>query len=250
MLDFLLICVCYISSMSNFLFLKKNNENLFNIISEAEKLFRDEYFEQTMVQARRFAENLCKDLLQEKVLPDDTFDSMINKIKDNSFQNMRMKELADDLYFLKKHGNNSAHSSSSNKKEQLGKLALECLERAYEIAIFYSNIKYGYNKKLDKAVFSEELLMTGKITAKKSPSKLLKEKYSNELKKTREKSSREKSAINKPKKTQNKQIAGRKPTPKKKKENKNKGKGKKKFFQIFFVLVLAALVYLFLNING
>ena len=85
--------------MSNFLFLKKNNENLFNIISDAEKLFRDEYFEQTVVQIRRFAENLCKDLLGDKVLPDDTFDSMISKIKDNSFQNIRMKELADDLYF-------------------------------------------------------------------------------------------------------------------------------------------------------
>ncbi len=55
--------------MSNFLFLKKNSENLFNIISEAEKLFRDEYFEQTMMQTRRFAENICKDLLQAMSYP-------------------------------------------------------------------------------------------------------------------------------------------------------------------------------------
>jgi hypothetical protein len=171
--------------MSNFLFLKKNNENLFNIISEAENLFRDEYFEQSVVQIRRFAENLCKDLLQNKALPDDTFDSMISKIKDNSFGNMRMKELADDLYFLKKHGNASAHSSSATKNCERGKIALECLERAYEVAIFYSNVKSGYDKKLDKAVFSEELLMTGKKTGKKSSPKVLKEKYSNELKKTR-----------------------------------------------------------------
>lgn len=166
--------------MSNFLFLKKNNENLFKIISEAENLFRDEYFEQSVVQIRRFAENLCKDILQEKVLPDDTFDSMINKIKDNSFGNTRMKEFSDDLYFLKKHGNNSAHSSSSS---QNGKIAIECLERAYEISVFYSNVKFGYNKKLDKTVFSEELLMTGKKTS----SNVLKEKYSQELKQARKK---------------------------------------------------------------
>lgn len=164
--------------MSNFLFLKKNNESLFNIISEAENLFRDEYFEQSIVQIRRFAENLCKDILQDKISQDDTFDSMINKIKDNSFGNTRMQEFVDDLYFLKKQGNNSAHSSNS---DQNGKLALECLERAYEISIFYENTKYGYNKKLDKTVFSEEMLMTGKKTAKNG----LKEKYVKELKNTR-----------------------------------------------------------------
>lgn len=168
--------------MSNFIFLKKNNENLFNIISEAEKLFRDEYFEQVVIQVRRFAENICKDLLQEKISSDETFDSMINKIKDKSFDNMRVKEFTEDLYFLKKHGNISAHSSVACKN---GEIAIECLERAYEISVFYSNVKYGYNRKLDKSVFSEEVLMTGQ----KSSPKLLKEKYSEELKKSRSKPS-------------------------------------------------------------
>lgn len=223
--------------MSNFLFLKKNNKELFDIISEAENLFRDEYFEQSMVQIRRFAENLCRDILQDKVLPDDTFDSMICKIKDNSFQNTRMKEFADDLYFLKKHGNSSAHSSSSNKKEHAGKIAIECLERAYEIAIFYSNIKYGYNQKLDKTVFSEELLMTGK----KSPTKPLKEKYSTELKKTRAKSSNAKPK--KPTKTVSKQA------PKKKTKTRAKTKPKAKKFSIISILILIVLacIYIYLN---
>lgn len=180
--------------MSNFIFLKKNNEKLYNIIIEAECLFRDEYFEQSMVQIRRFAENLCRDLMQDKVLPEDTFDTMIEKIKDNSFDNIRMQELAQDLYFIKKQGNTSAHSSNATKD---GELALDCLERAYEIAIFYSNAKFGYNKKLDKTVFSEELLMTGKKTSKKE----LKEIYANELKTTREKA---KSSCSKPTKSQNK----------------------------------------------
>lgn len=176
--------------MSNFLFLKKQNEGLFNIIIEAENLFRDEYFEQSIVQIRRFAENLCRDLMQDKVLPEDNFDTMIQKIKDNSFQDIRMQELAQDLYFIKKQGNTSAHSSNATKD---GELALDCLERAYEIAIFYSNTKFGYNKKLDKTVFSEELLMTGKKTSKK----VLKEIYSEELKNTRTKA---KSSITKSKK--------------------------------------------------
>lgn len=217
--------------MSNFLFLKKNNENLFNVISEAEKLFRDEYFEQSVVQIRRFAENLCKDILQDKVLPDDTFDSMINKIKDNSFGNMRIKEFSEDLYFLKNHGNSSAHSSSASKN---GKIALECLERAYEIAIFYSNIKFGYNKKLDKTVFSEELLMTGKKTAPK-----LKEKYTEELQKARTKPSSTKA---KPKKA-TKKSGKKQPSKKKKKKN-----FKKAFFIILSVMAIAALVYLRLNV--
>lgn len=221
--------------MSNFVFLKKNNENLFSIISEAENLFRDEYFEQSVVQIRRFAENLCRDLLQDKVTSEDTFDSMICKIKDNSFRNMRMKEFADDLYFLKKHGNASAHSSSAS---QNGKIALECLERAYEISILYSNVKYGYNKKLDKTVFSEELLMTGKITGKKSSPKLLKEVYSSELNKTRAKASNHKN--NKPKKSIKPQKSVKKTKPK----NKIINQIKEKIFQAFIVITLIAVAYL------
>ena len=222
--------------MSNFLFLKKNNENLFNIISEAEKLFRDEYFEQSVVQTRRFAENICRDLLQGKVLPDETFDSMINGLKDKSFGNMRMQEFTEDLYFLKKHGNNSAHSSVAIKD---GKTALECLERAYEIAIFYSNAKCGYNKKLDKTVFSEELLMTGKVSSPKP----LKEKYSAELKKTRAKSPSAKNT--KSKKIQTKQKPERKQAPKNNKINQIKSK----LFNAIIVITLIVLSYLFLAIK-
>lgn len=237
--------------MSNFLFLKKNNENLFSIISEAENLFRDEYFEQSVVQVRRFAENLCKDLLAEKVLADDTFDTMICKIKDNSFNNIRMRELADDLYFLKKHGNNSAHSSSASKREQAGKLAIECLERAYEIAIFYSNVKFGNNKKLDKTVFSEELLMTGKKTGnkmgngadykagKKSSPKILKERYSDELKKTRAKAPTAKIIkFKKPQKTGKRGKRGK---------SKKKTKLKTKILLAIIAIIILALVYLVLN---
>ena len=45
---------------TNFDFLQKVDKNLYEIIAEAEKLYRDEYFEQCMTQTRRFGENVCK----------------------------------------------------------------------------------------------------------------------------------------------------------------------------------------------
>ncbi len=166
--------------MSNFSFLKKENKYLFNIISDAEQLFRDEYFDQVIIQVRRFAENLCRDILDGQVTPDDTFDFMINKIKDNSsFENLRIKEFIEDLYFIKKNGNASAHSVATEKTAEN---ALECMERAFEISIFYSHAKFGFDEKIDKKLFSEELLVTGKMTKKQTIS----EKYADELQKERE----------------------------------------------------------------
>ena len=51
--------------MSNFDFIEKIDSDLFRIISDAEKLYRDEYFEQIIVQIRRFAENVFINLLGE-----------------------------------------------------------------------------------------------------------------------------------------------------------------------------------------
>ena len=48
--------------MSNFKFLEQIDSDLYKIIADAEKLYRDEYFEQTIVQTRRFGENICKNL--------------------------------------------------------------------------------------------------------------------------------------------------------------------------------------------
>ena len=165
--------------MSNFNFIKKINKDLYSIIEEAEKLFRDEYYEQVMVQTRRYAENLCRDLLGDKVEADDTFDNIINKLKDNSFENTRLKEVVEDLYFIKKNGNEAAHSSNGKSD---GEIALDCLERAFEISIFYSHMKAGFDETLDKTLFSEELLMTGKQTKKIKIS----DKYAEELEKERE----------------------------------------------------------------
>ena len=52
--------------MTNFDFLKPLDKNLYNIITDAEKLYRDEYFEQSITQTRRFGEAVCKIILGEK----------------------------------------------------------------------------------------------------------------------------------------------------------------------------------------
>ena len=117
---------------TNFDFLKKVDTNLFEIISEAEKLYRDEYFEQCMGQTRRFGENVCKKVLGANRTTEKTFDDMLATLKDCSTGEDVEKEFIDDLYFLKKHGNNAVHSSSVKKD---GMEALECLQRAFEVAI-------------------------------------------------------------------------------------------------------------------
>lgn len=144
---------------TNFDFLKKTDKNLYDIISEAEKLYRDEYFEQCMGQTRRFAENVCKNVLGKKRTTEETFDQMLATLKDNSQGSEQEKEFINDLYFLKKCGNQSVHSSSVKKD---GINALECLQRAFEVAINYS----VYNKKADKnnlnLHYDIQLLATGK----------------------------------------------------------------------------------------
>jgi len=234
--------------MDNFSFLKKINKDLYGIISEAEQLFRDEYYEQVMIQVRRFSENLCKDLLGDKISADDTFDNIINKLKDNSFENERMKEVVEDLYFIKKNGNASAHSSESNKN---GEIALSCLERAFEISIFYSHIKIGFDEKLDKTLFSEELLMTGK----QSKAITISEKYAEELEKEREEKTEK---IIKTIKTSSPKSNNKKQTKKKNTKNKKtvetidfeplEAKGFPAVKLIFFILIACTLVLITLSI--
>jgi hypothetical protein len=144
---------------TNFDFLKKSDKNLYEIISDAEKLYRDEYFEQCMSQTRRFAENVCKKVLGDKRTTEETFDQMLATLKDNIQGSVQEKEFIDDLYFLKKCGNLSVHSSTVKKD---GINALECLQRAFEVAINYSVFHQKEDKKILDLHFDIELLATGK----------------------------------------------------------------------------------------
>lgn len=148
--------------MTNFEFLKKVDKNLFDIILEAEKLYRDEYFEQCMVQTRKFGENVCKNISGTVCTVETTFDERLATLKDK-IKNTQEKEFIDDLYFLKKNGNASVHSSSVKKD---GILALECLQRAFEISINYAVYHKNANANLLKRQYDIDLLVTGEKSKK------------------------------------------------------------------------------------
>ncbi len=144
---------------NNFTFLKPTDKNLYEIISDAEKLYRDEYFEQCIAQTRRFAESICKKTLGDNYVGLNTFDEMLATLKDKSHGFEQEKEFIDDLYFLKQQGNLTVHSSRVN---QDAIVALECLKRAFEVAISYSVYYKNQKNNILKLQYDVELLVTGK----------------------------------------------------------------------------------------
>jgi len=205
---------------ANFDFLKKVDKDLFEIIDEAEHLYRDEYFEQCMAQTRRFGEQVCKKVLADRRTVEDTFDEMLATLKDKASGEEQEKEFLDDLYFLKKHGNDAVHSSRVNRS---GMEALECLQRAFEVAINYSVYKAGAKDSILSKRYDTELLVTGK-KSKKS----LSEKYEEEQAKSATKSKPRATAKKKSKKDK-KQISLFPVLWNRKNVRKEEGKPKKKF---------------------
>ena len=206
---------------TNFDFLKSTDKNLFDIITEAEKLYRDEYFEQCMGQTRRFGEHVCKDVLGNRRTTEETFDDMLATLKDKSKGNPQEKEFLDDLYFLKKNGNKSVHGATVKKD---GLVALECLQRAFEVAISYSVFKNGPSDKLMRLQYDTELMLTGK------KNKSLSERYSQ----AKIKAQKTKSFEEKPKKSVNK-------TTNKKQAKKYKvQKEKTSKISLFWIIMLIA----------
>lgn len=163
---------------TNFKFLKSVNNKLFEIITDAEKLYRDEYFEQCIVQIRRFGEQLCKDMLLQNNFPTGSFDEMIETLKDNSNGTVQEKEFIDDLYFIKKNGNQVVHSEKGQKQ---GMLALECLQRAFELSINYCVHIQGSSRDILKLNYDVELLVTEKKSKKSLKEKFEEEKQKQEI---------------------------------------------------------------------
>lgn len=161
--------------MGNFSFLKSLDKNLYEIISDAEKLYRDEYFEQSIGQTRRFAENICKQVLGSARTTEKTFDDMLATLKDKSNQSEQEREFIDDLYFLKREGNNSVHSSTVKKD---GIVALECLQRAFEVSINYAVFHAKARNNLLKLKYDTELLVTGEKSKESLSDKYKKAKKS------------------------------------------------------------------------
>ena len=143
--------------MGNFEFLEKINPSIANLAETAEKLFRDEYFDQCITQTRKMAEIMTRNVLGSKAEEDDTFDDMLYKLKTISNNNFREQEFISDMYFLKKHGNIAVHSQMSGNS---GKIALECLEHVFEASVNYA-YAITHSDKINKLIFDEKLLMLG-----------------------------------------------------------------------------------------
>lgn len=156
--------------MSNFDFLEEIDKDIYTLIKDAESLYRDEYFEQAIVQTRRYAENICKVLLGDRAVPDATFDDCLATLQDLYTKNIRQREMISDLYFIKAQGNASVHGK---KVKQDGNIALDCIKRAFELGINFAIIS-GADKNVEKLEFSEEELVLDKKKKKKGT---LKEKF-------------------------------------------------------------------------
>ena len=161
--------------MNNFEFLKSIDKELYNIISDAEKLYRDEYFEQCITQTRRFGENICRNVVGETYSGENTFDQMLATLKDKPNKTPEEKEFLDDLYFIKREGNSAVHGTEVKNK---GTTALECLQRSFEVAINFA----VYHKKADENIlnlhYDTELLITGQKSSNTLANKYQKVKKS------------------------------------------------------------------------
>jgi len=210
----------------NFQFLSKIDKNLYGIANDAEQLYCDEYFEQCMVQTRRFAENVCRNITKGEFSSEETFDEILATLKDRMSNTIGGKEFISDLYFLKKAGNQSAHSA---QLENDGIKALECLQRAFEVAINFALLKNSADQTILSLQYDENLLITGK----RSKEKTLQQKYVEEKQKEDKKVKNKKNAkaaqtMPAPTKPKPKQKPKQKPMPKPK---KRRGRGSKSSYQ-------------------
>ena len=229
---------------TNFDFLKKVDKNLFEIVAEAEKLYRDEYFEQSMVQTRRFGEHVCKKVLGKNRTTEETFDEMLATLNDCSFGNIEEKEFINDLYFLKKHGNSAVHSGSVKKD---GMEALECLKRAFEVAISYCIYNRKANPKIMRLSYDTELLVTGEKNKK------LSDRYKEAKEKAVKSSDFDEPKIKKSSATKSKSTKTTKKKTTKKQSSVMVCKSKKSF-PIFWILVgitfvISLLIFLVLFVS-
>ena len=165
---------------ANFDFLKKIDNDLFEIINDAERLYRGEFFEQCIGQRRLFGEHICRRVLGSNRTTEVTFDEMLATLKDKTNSSEQEKEFIDDLYFLKKQGNASVHSATV---KQDGITALECLQRSFEAALNYAVYNQKAGNDLLKLRYDVELMVTGN-KSKKS----LAENYLNAKEKSTKKS--------------------------------------------------------------
>ena len=243
---------------SNFEFLKNKDKKLFSIIDDAEKLYRDGYFEQTIAQTRKFAEIICKTTLGVRRTTEETFDDMLGTLKDILGENPKDKEFIDDMYFIKNKGNLAVHESAA---QLTGNDALECLQRAFELSINYAIKNNFANKKILNSHYSIDLLMTGKNYKFSEKYQEIKESENKEgIKEILDRAENKEDKENKDNKEnkvikadfKKKKITKTKEKPKKEKKEKDKKQDKKEFKlnseNIMYLIVYGILFILFIFI--
>ena len=238
---------------SNFDFLEKIDGELFSNIEEAQKLFRDEYFNQSMVQIRIFAEKMAKKFLNS----DDnlTFDDTLNCLKDK-VKTEKEKEFIEDLFFIKQEGNKCAHGEDASAIT-----VLEAIKRAYEASINYACAK-SKTSKYEKFNFDETLLITTKPLhenkivdkyvelANQEKEELLNQKqkeFDSETKKPKKQLSPEKQRVKEKIKNAKKNLRqniNKNQKPKKSKKNKKSSNSKFLRAIIFIIFVIISLFFL------
>ena len=220
--------------MSNFNFLEDINKDLAKLGTTAEKLFRDEYYDQCITQTGKMAEAMTKSILGSKAQSDDTFEDMLYKLKTISKNNFQEQEFISDMYFLKKQRNIAVHSVNSQND---GKIALECLEHLFEASINYAFAKSG-NKDINRLIFDEKLLVLGEKNNK------LQSQYKQAIKETKEKQKESKKSSTPIKKSYKKDEH--------KKQTNNQTKeiiNKIIYFTVIISLIFLAIMFLKNNIE-
>ena len=227
--------------MGNFDFLEKINKDIADTASTAEKLFRDEYFEQCITQTRKLAELMTKTVLGEKAESDDTFDDMLYKLKTISTNNFREQEFISDMYFLKKQGNLAVHTVAT-ENDNKGKTALECLEHAFEASVNYA-YAILHDDNINRLIFDEKLLMTGEKNTS------LQEDYKNALHKEQEQKSSEQTRSDK-KTTKPEKIKKEKREKQGDFSQKNNNSFFSKLVKIIFIIGFIVFITLFILSEG
>lgn len=222
--------------MGNFDFIKSINKNFYELGETAEKLFRDEYYDQCITQTRKMAEVMTKTILGCKAQEGDTFDDMLYKLKTISCDTKYEQEFISDMYFLKKQGNIATHSEKSGND---GEIALECLEHAFEACVNYAYSKTK-DDNINRLLFDEKLLVLGE------KNNSLQQRYKQELENEKQRVNDQNGYINSFEKKQKKAKKQNKKSNKKEEINDEKPNIFGKILQITIIINFVILSVLIL----
>lgn len=220
--------------MGNFDFIKSINKNFYELGETAEKLFRDEYYDQCITQTRKMAEVMTKTILGCKAQEGDTFDDMLYKLKTISCDTKYEQEFIRDMYFLKKQGNIATHSEKSGND---GEIALECLEHAFEACVNYAYSKTK-DDNINRLLFDEKLLVLGE------KNNSLQQRYKQELENEKQRINDQNGYINSFEKKQKKQKKAKKQNKKYNKKEKINDKKTNIFGKILQITIIISFVIL------